>query len=482
MKLKLLFLSLLLPACALAQPAKNEAIAAYVKTLRNDKLLQNASMSIIVIDAKTKKVIASHNPQAALTPASTLKLVTTGMALQALGPDYKFRTALYYDGAIKDSTLAGNLYIVGGGDPTFGAAEAIATSIDIVFSRWATALRGLGINRVAGDIVADESFFVNEETPESWTWGDMGNYYGTCATGLPFCENAYRVVLKPGKKEGDQAGVQRIYPPIPGARFTNQVTTGKAKSGNNAVIYNSHYADRHVFKGTIPIDRDSTLVKGANKLPAYTCIHFFAGYLGLYNIRVDGALTVVSEPPAVVDTTRRLIAYHDSPPLKEIAAVTNKTSNNFYAETLLKAIGVARRHNSSYEASISAVVDMIDSLKIPHAGLKIVDGSGLSRKNYASARFLADFLYTMYRSKRFKDFDYTLAVGESGTMQSTLRNASNKKRLHAKSGSMEGVRAYAGYSEGESGTLIFAILINNFTHKVATIQPKVEKFLELLTE
>lgn len=473
---------LLCPVAVFAQwQAGNNAVAACVESLQDDEMFRHASMSILVVDATTREVIASHRPQTALLPASTLKLVTTGLSLLSLGSDFCFRTSLYYDGTITGSTLAGNLYIAGGGDPTFGSTDSIATPIDEIFSYWAAALKANGINRVKGDIIADETFFGAAEMPESWMWGDIGNYYGAQPSGLPFCENAYSVLLTPGQKEGDKAAIRSCYPLMPHAEFINEVKTGAPGSGNQVMIYNSPFSVQQRLTGTIPAGRDSTEVRGSNNEPAYTCIYYFSEFLNRQGIHCDGALRVVSTPE-VTFPPRTLVAYHLSPPLKEIASATNKISNNFFAETLLKTLGMQWKQDASYDSSLTVARDLLDSLQIPASGFRMADGSGLSRRNYMSAQFMVDFLTMMYHSDVYNDFFYTLATpGDRGTFSTLLRSSPGKRRLHAKSGSMGGVRCYAGFAENPRGAIIFAILVNNFNYKIPEIQPKIEAFLELLT-
>jgi D-alanyl-D-alanine carboxypeptidase/D-alanyl-D-alanine-endopeptidase (penicillin-binding protein 4) len=468
----------IIPLNVAAQPAAaHQAIAQYVESLQHDEAIRHASMSIVVMEAETKAVVAELHPQTALLPASTLKLVTTGLSLLSPGADYRYRTALCYDGYIETTTLHGNLYVVGGGDPTFGSPEAMAAPLSSVLSDWVAALKDAGICRIEGDMVVDESFFPNEGTPESWTWGDIGHAYGASVTGFSFCENAYRATLAPGRREGDATQLCRTVPAMPGVVFQNEVRTGPPHSGDRTVIYTE--GNRHLLTGTIPPKPDSMVIKGANKNPAAAFYASFLPFLTDAGIRFDGSLRVLSVPPT--EPARTLLAACYSPTLKEIASVANKKSHNFYAEALLKTIGVSRKHEGSYRRSIEATGDLLDSLGIRPSGLKIVDGSGLSRKNYVSAAFLADFLAALYASPVYPDFVATLATpGDKGTFENLLRHAPGKQRLHAKSGSMEGVRAYAGYAQHPSSTLIFVILINNFNSPVATLQPKVEKLLELM--
>ncbi|MDR1681433.1 MAG: D-alanyl-D-alanine carboxypeptidase/D-alanyl-D-alanine-endopeptidase [Prevotellaceae bacterium] len=479
---RFLLLILLFPAVSFAQPAKNNAVAKYMAELPHDSLLHAASMSILVMDAETGAVVASLNPNTALLPASTLKVVPTGLSMLTLGTDYRFRTALYYDGGVgRDSVLNGNVYVVGGGDPTFGSREAIATPLDSVFAHWTQALKTAGINRIAGRIIADESFFDYEETPESWTWGDMGNYFGACPSGLLFFENKYEATLASGAKEGDTTTLRAVYPLLPDAQFTNRVKTGKPRSGDKTVIFNSHYSTQQVLTGTIPPRQTAFVIKGSNKTPALSCLRHFDDWLNRHGIATAALFDVWSEQK-FTKSPRTLLAVHHSPALREIAAITNKKSNNLYAETLLKTIGVTRKQCSLYDSSLVAVRQLLDSLQVPARSIRLCDGSGLSRRNYMTAQFLCDFLKAMYLSPVYTDFRATLATpGEKGsTFERLLPSVPTARRLHAKSGSMSGIRAYAGYSENPNGTLVFAVIINNFNCKVADLQPKVEKLLRLI--
>lgn len=484
MKKCLLLWIFLLPAGSYAQSAGEAKVAACVAEWPHDSLLRAASISLLVMDVETRRVIASLNPQTALLPASTLKLVSTGLSLLTLGPDYRFRTALYCDGTVgRDSVLQGHLYIVGGGDPTFGSREAAATPVDSVFARWTRALKACGVNRIAGQLIADESFFVDEATPETWTWGNMGNYYGACPSGLSFFENAYEATLASGANEGDSTLVRAVYPHIPGARFINRITTGKPRSGDQTVIFNSPYSTLQMLTGAIPPRQTDFVIKGSNRTPALSCLWHFNDYLNRHGIATAHSF-VVRTTPADAKSPRRLLAVHHSPPLSEIAAITNKKSHNLYAETLLKTIGASRKQSSLYDSSFVAVRQLLDSLQTPAHSIQLRDGSGLSRQNYMTAQFLCDFLRAMYFSPAYADFRATLATpGEKGsTFERLLPSAPEARRLHAKSGSMSGVRAYAGYSENPGGVLVFAVIINNFNYKIAVLQPKVERLLQLITE
>ena len=130
----------------------------YVDQQATQEPLKGSSWGIYAKDA-SGKVLARHNEGMRLMPASNRKLITTGVALHALGPDFRFRTGLAYTGTLwADGTLEGDVYILGGGDPTIGTQDTtIALKADALFWKWKTMLREKGIQRIHGRIIGDGS-------------------------------------------------------------------------------------------------------------------------------------------------------------------------------------------------------------------------------------------------------------------------------------------------------------------------------------
>ena len=126
-----------------------------------------------------------------LVPASTAKLISTGLALKVLGPDYRYGTTLKYSGTVRDSVLKGDLYIVGGGDPTTGAVFPGSRPVSELFAQWKQILLDAGISSIDGRIIADPRFF-GDPAPENpgWSLEDLGFAYGAAPRGLNFYENS----------------------------------------------------------------------------------------------------------------------------------------------------------------------------------------------------------------------------------------------------------------------------------------------------
>ena len=133
-----------------AQPAQIQKVITQIAS--RNPALSGATVGVSVRDASGKEIVALHSGQR-MIPASNMKLITTGAALHSLGPDYTFKTAIGYTGEIVDGTLKGDIYIIGGGDPTLGAPEKDYGNLP--FAQWLSILRKAGINTVDGRIIGD---------------------------------------------------------------------------------------------------------------------------------------------------------------------------------------------------------------------------------------------------------------------------------------------------------------------------------------
>ncbi|MBQ8049348.1 MAG: D-alanyl-D-alanine carboxypeptidase/D-alanyl-D-alanine-endopeptidase [Bacteroidales bacterium] len=470
---------------------KAAQLQAAVEGITADPALSEAVMSICARsgDGRTLVDIDGDNM---VMPASNMKLISTGAALHALGSDYRFKTGLGHDGKIVDGVLKGNLYIIGGGDPTLGSKDSIATSLDRTFAQWEKFVRDAGIRRIEGMIIGDGRYFEGMPEHPSWLWSDIGTYYGAGATGLMFYENMQSFTASPGQKVGAPVNIAPSYPETPWMEFRYNCATGDKGTGDQLYMYASDLAPVAEIRGTFGIDRARKRVDCSNKFPEYTCASYFADYLKGRGIPSEGPAdfrlcTDISGTPAANLT---MLGSTSSPSLKRIAFETNHASNNLYAETLFRSIGKAKTGSACYDSSYVSLNDVLKELEIKVSkGLQIVDGSGLSRQNYVSADFICGFLAAMMESPCFEDYVYSLpSPGSHGTLAYNMQNipAETKARIKVKSGSMNGVRCYSGYiipTEGcKEDTIIFSIMVNNCTAPTWKIRPLLDKIMTALAE
>ena len=247
-----------------------QGLPSLVEKIASETPLNSASWGMKAVDAKGK-VLAEYNSSAKMAPASNMKLITAGCALHSLGADFRFPTSIAYSGEIVDGTLKGDIYIVGGGDPTIGAADSIAMKADGLFWKWKSAMKAAGINAVEGRIIGDGRLFEGHLENTSWEYDDLGTYYGAGTSALSFYANAQDYEVSAGAKAGDPVIVKISYPETPWLHFTNLGTTGPTGTGNSLYLYTTDLAPYAELRGTFALGRTPKTENFANKYGAMTC-------------------------------------------------------------------------------------------------------------------------------------------------------------------------------------------------------------------
>lgn len=500
MKKSLIFISVLIAAGSITHSISAQEtpdLQSAVRTLADDPALSQAVISICArtADGQTLVDIDSDNM---LVPASNLKLVSTGAALHALGADYRFYTRIGHSGEIVDGTLRGDLYIIGGGDPTTCSKDSIATSKETTFDQWEKIVREAGINRIEGRIIGDGRYFDGMTEHPTWQWSDIGTYYGSGATGLMFNENILSFSAGAGAKVGDDVDIQPYYPVCPWLEVRYDCETGLAGTGDQLYMYTSELAPVAEIRGTFAVDRGRKRLDCSNKFPEYTCAWYFAEHLRSKGIECTGGASDFRlhrnpEQPEGLERPGQdeqvcLIDSTASPSLRRIVFQTNHASNNLYAETLYRTLGKTLTQSACYDSSYFAMNQILKTLEVSTArGEGMCDGSGLSRQNYMSSDFFCRFLTSMMSSPAYEDFLASLpSPGSAGTLEYNMKSTPTdvKKRIKAKSGSMNGVRCYSGYilpaDGGKEGTIVFSIMVNNCTSPTWKVRPLLDKIMATL--
>ena len=460
----------------------------YIGKMMSQEPLKGTVVGISVQDMQGKTV-ASLNEDLRMTPASNTKLVTTGCALHALGPDFRFRTGLGYTGTVKDGTLEGDLYILGGGDPTIGAKDSIAYRPEALFWKWKTLLRGAGIERIHGRIIGDGSAYEDHLEHVSWSYDDLGTYYGTGSNALCFYQNAIDYSVAAGAREGAPVSFVQTYPETPWMHTANYGVTGSAGSGNSLYLYTTDLAPYAQLRGVYGLDRKPKTEHFANKYGDLTCAYYFWKNLKETGWEVTGEYAQVDRSGRISgpDFIQKDLAgkpveigYTESPTLSEIARITNWNSDNFYAESMMRAMGEIATTVASYDSCRVAVYEVLAGLGMPLEEIRLADGCGLSRMNYLSATWITDYLQAMLHSPAAGDFLASLPAPGQGTLN--MIRIKGGERIRMKSGSMDGVLCYSGYilDAGGAPAYTFSILTNNATAPVKEVRPVLVRFLEFL--
>ncbi len=470
------FLLLLIATLSFSQNSIQKAI----NSLKNDPSLQHATISFLIKDIDNDTVIASLNQATSLVPASTMKIFSTATALEMLSSFHRFKTYLQYDGYIDSNcTLHGNIYIKGGGDPTLGSRYL---KNNLLIEKWSDAVANLGINKIEGKIIGDASYFSYEYVPSTWSWSDMGNYYGTGISGLSIHDNTTHFYFDSGANKGDSTVVECYKPYTPDMKVRNKVKSWTTKK-DLAYIYGAPYDGLRTIKGRIPLAKTNFDVKGSMHEPAYTAAFELESLLWKNGIEVSMPSTTTRrlENLGLLEKTKRMtFDTVQSPSISKIIYWTNLYSNNLFAEHLLRHIGVFKYKDGSVFSSTLAISNYWKKKGLLQSGFYISDGSGLSRFDAVSSENLVEVLtYMKKESKYSKTFYSSLPIaGKTGTLRTIGKKTKIQGNLRAKSGTMTRIKSYAGYVTSASGkNLCFAIIVNNHTCNGLQIKKKLEKVM-----
>lgn len=464
-------LSVLLINAQVTPQASKNSVEKSIESIMSQSGMETAAVSCYVVELGSGKTVADYNGMMSLTPASVMKVVTTSAAMEVLGPWYKFKTTLRHTGYVDSlGVLHGDLYVKGGGDPTLGSRFFHEEEEKKEFLQtWVDSIKAYGIKRIEGRVIADASAFGQEMIPAGWSWGDLGNYYGSGPSGLTVYDNMTYLQFNSGTEEGDSTVIDCIEPYVPEFTVQNFVTAANIKS-DNAYVFGGPYQPERYVDGAIPLDQEAFGVKASIHDPPLVLATDLTYMLEQNSIPVTYQCNTVRRlkwPATMIDSLQFHDIYeHESPSLYSIISWINKRSVNLFAEHVLRAMGLRYYgQGTSYNGAVA--VESFWRKRIDTRGMSVEDGSGLARKNSLSAKNLVDVLVRMNGSKNADRFKNTLAVaGKSGTLYSVGRGTSASGRVMGKSGSMTRVRSYAGYVNSKSGKkLAFAVITNNFTCK-----------------
>lgn len=474
MRQLLLFLFILvISTVSAASDRRTRAIARFVQ----DPIFRHGAVAVGLYDAKSGKPVYEHNAHQALIPASTVKLASTGAALELFSPEFKFSTTLYHTGEIgSDGVLKGSLLVVGSGDPSLGS-RFLSMKADSFLVFFVDRLLEAGVRSIEGEIVAVE----RAESPfdnisPKVLWEDVASYYGGGCYDLNIYDNNFslRVV------HDNPTDVRFILEPsIPGLALTNRLRVWEQDKDSLALYPNMTRAGVEV-RGAISRQSRQTTLRGAIPDPPMLLITELRRELQRRGIGVSGNSVVRSytqKEIAELKESAAPVAEWSSPSLLELSRETNFRSLNLYAEAINRLLTQVDTFGWS-DGTICPLVAYWKSKGMNTEGVWLYDGSGLAQSNRVKASFIADVLVRMYRSPYSSAFVSTLPqVGKEGSVAGFFRTKENKGRIRLKSGSMSQVAAYAGYIDDGNSTYVLVLMINQFMGERRELNKKIERLL-----
>ena len=442
--------------------------------------MMHGGFGFYLATADSGEVLCEFSSRRSLVPASVLKAVTTGTALRLLGPDYRFATVLQHDGKAEGKVLSGNIYIRGGGDPTLGSDVFGSTSADRIMDKWVEEIKKLGIDTIEGAIIGDADLYEYDLVPAGWAWEDMQSDYCAGACGLSFCENMYELeVVCSGSNTSC-----RVRPEVPGLKLYNQVKVNKGINKSYAYVMGAPYMDERVVLGEAA---SSFEAKSNVPDPAFFCAYTLYKYLRKSGITVKDSCTTmrrIKQSGKWEKKERKAFFTTYSPALADIVAHTNAVSQNFYAETLLKAMSVHENGYGSTSGGVAAVIKYWKDKGIDLRGFYMVDGSGVSRFNSITPKQLTEMLIDYSKDARiFPSLYNSLPVAGYGSTSDVCAGTLAQDNVHFKSGYMTRVRCFTGYVDTKKGKrLAFTMMANNYMYEVQEMRNKLEQLMVMMAE
>lgn len=438
-----------LPACCWS--AAVATVPAGVTLVIAAQRLPPSAVSFAIIDPDSGQLVVSQNPDTPRSPASTVKVVTTFIALDSLGPAFTWHTRAAVHGDLNEGVLDGDLVLQGGGDPY------------MTLERWwsfARALRAKGLKTIHGDIVVDDTAF-------SLPAEDRGDFDGRPNRSYNVLPNALMVNFQSIEfsvlPDSATRHINIVASPSPGnLAIENRVrfVAGRCGAAAARVDFKVDSArwDKIVFSGALS---PNCAERSFTRVLLQPATYAFGTFVELWR-ELGGEFTGKLRVEAAPADTQALLNF-DSLTLGEIVRLTNKYSSNLMARHLLLTMGGERLGApATLEKGAAAMADWSRAHGLDLQDMEIDNGSGLSRRTRISVLQMAKLLSVAYHSRYAPEFLASLPLaGVDGTLRSRM-NSTPAGAVRLKTGHIDGVSGVAGYVTAASGkTYVLVSLVNH---------------------
>ena len=432
-----------------------------------------ATWGIYVVNDQGR-VLYQRNADRFSVPASNTKLVVTATAAVLLPADYRVKTSLYVNGRVEGGVLYGDLILYGRGDPTWsarcfgvdtlapGVCDSTFTAIDAI----ADSIRARGIHRITGKLVGDGSYFEPTLIHYGWNAWDLTWWYAAPISGLGFHDNSVDFQIAPGPAVDAPPAIAWA-PDLGLITFENRARTVPAESsstiGDNFFRSSGGWSIR--AEGAVPLGKKPWTENVALPDPNLYAARALAASLARRGVAVEGGAAGTTDSLAyrTVRCCGAALLEYSGRPLPDIIFPILNSSQNWFAEMLLKILGRELRGEGSWRAGLDVERRfLIDSVKIDSTAFALEDGSGLAAGNLVTPHAFAQLLHYMHGHPKGGPFVAGLPhAGEPGSLLRRFGGTPLEGRVIAKTGSINRVNSLSGYIEGANGrTITFSVQAN----------------------
>lgn len=461
-------------AVGLAGAAFGQQLNPAVQDLIARGKLGDARIGVSIIDCESGEVLANVGADQAMTPASNMKLLTSGTALLVLGPDFTFRTEFIMDGD--------RLIVRGGGDPALGDPVLLGRMTPKmapgeVVAQLVEAAKKAGITRVS-QVVVDDRVFDRDRVNPNWPQDQLDRGYCAEVAGVNFHANVLGVYPRPSRDGAGRPALYTLEPESPWVKIdvsARTVTQGQ----NSAWVRRTGEGNQFELLGDVRTGTQVPVEVTIRDVPAFFG-RVLANELVKAGIGVAGATT----PGGIGDDAVRVPGPREelgggaafavvTTPMPDIMQRCNSDSENLYAESLMKRMGYAVTKSPGSWENGSAVLRMTLTDKLgptATASTVVTDGSGLSKLDAVAPANLTRWLSIMAKDPRVgAAFTASLAEPGMGTLTHRFREGKLENQLRAKSGKINFVRTLSGYviNERTGRRVAFSVMCNDLRNDAA---------------
>ena len=425
--------------------------------------IPESHVGIVVQEIGNPVPLLAHGENSAFNPASLMKLVTTLVALDSLGPAHTFKTRAYADGPIVEGVLRGNLILQGGGDPALTLER---------FWQLLRELRERGVREIRGDVLLDGRFYQFDPIdPGAFDQSPLRPYNAPPSALLV---NFNTLNLRLSAADGTLSA--RLDPQplnaMPVLSGLVQISNAPCNGWREKVV-------QKIEGNQIVLSGSYSSACGEQSMPlnflspeATLAAAFGAIWKELGGVHGGQVLPVMSGTEVAVNAPLQLLLEFDSPPLAQLVRDINKFSNNVMAKMLFLNLGAARfEAPATWDKAECAVRSWFKEHGLESPELVLENGSGLSRIERISAASLASLLRYAAASPAYYEFAASLpAVGLEGTQKGRMPEAVTLGSAWLKSGTLNGARNLAGYTLGRNGARRILVMLINHANASAGAQ------------
>ncbi len=433
-------------------PVETGSLPATIAKLLRRARVPQTGIGIYIHDVTQPRPLLVVNGERPFNPASAVKALTTFVAMDRLGPNFKWRTELWLKGKVRGGTLKGDLILKGGGDPSLSTERLWK----LLHGAWARGLR-----HIHGDFIIDATYFDHRPPPRSAFDGNTYSPYNAPPFTALLNFNATRFVIRP--MIGENTITVFTDPPLANLTIDNRMTyrAGKCRPGHrniDMVVLDSGQTPRVRFKGEYGAGCGETAL---TRVVSTNETHLFGAAKSLWQ-RMGGTITGKVVLAATPRGARRLVSL-ESPVLSNVIRNMNKDSNNVMVRQLLLTLGAERLGRpGTLDKGRAVILDWLRSWRADVNRAVIDNGAGLSRKTRVTANAMGRFLHVAYASPLVTEFMSSLAVsGIDGTLRKRFVKQPLQGRVHIKTGTLDHVRAMAGYVLSGKGRRFIVVVLEN---------------------